>query len=82
MKFEDFNLDGVRAVIDSMGRNFYANEVAEKPPIRDMLRPAPDEEDTYRRMVGKYLMAHRRELGLMDTRRERSGRGWFWQRPS
>ncbi len=78
--FDDFSLDVVRGVVGGLDRQFYTREVWEHPMMRGRHRPTSDEEHTYRRMVGRYLSMHERELGLRLMPRRRPGYGHRWER--
>ncbi len=79
MRFADFSLDVVRDVVGRQGRAFYANDVSEDAAMLARHRPSSEEVRTYRRMVGRYLYMHRRELGLVLTHHQMRGRGRLWE---
>jgi hypothetical protein len=80
--FDDFGLDVVRQVVEQLGASFYTNDVWDHPTMRQRHRPPPDEEHTYRRLVGRYLSMNRHNLALHLAPRGFAGRGRLWERVS
>lgn len=79
LRFRDFDLDGVRRVIAELpGTEFYSDVVVDDPRVRNMQHPTPDQEHTYRRMVGQYLIQYDTDLGVqwLDYGKPKRGSRW------